>query len=231
MTEFDKFSEDYEKVLSECISLSGFSPSYFDEYKIKEVYDFAKSKGIENKEIKILNFGCGIGKSERFIKKYFTNAMIYSVDVSSKSVEAAEERNSGLDNVTFKVFDGDRIPFEYEFDIILVANVFHHILPERHLNVLRHIREKLTKDGYLFIFEHNPLNPFTVKTVRKCGFDIGAILLNPVYTGKILSESGFKWRKIRFIIFFPRFLRFLLPLERYLRKVPLGAQYYFIVEK
>jgi len=231
MTEFDKFSEDYEKVLSECISLSGFSPSYFDEYKIKEVYDFAKSKGIENKAIKILNFGCGIGKSEKFIKKYFANAMIYSIDVSGESIKTAEERNRGLDNVIFKVFDGETVPFECEFDIILAANVFHHILPEKHLSFLRHLHKKLNKDGYFFVFEHNPLNPFTVKTVRACGFDRDAILLNPVYTGKILSQSGFRWKEIRFIIFFPRFLRFLLSLERYLSKLPLGAQYYFVCKK
>lgn len=231
MTEFDKFSEDYEKVLSECIGLSGFSPSYFDEYKIKEIYKFAKSKGIESKAIKILNFGCGIGKSEIFLRKYFTSSIIYSVDVSRESINVAMKRNHALNNVIFDVFDGNLVPFEHEFDIIFAANVFHHILPERHLNVLRHLHEKLTRDGYLFIFEHNPLNPFTVKTVRACEFDKGAILLNPAYTGKILSESGFRKRQIRFIIFFPRFLRFLLPLERYLSKLPFGAQYYFVCKK
>ncbi|MEK7698899.1 MAG: class I SAM-dependent methyltransferase, partial [Planctomycetota bacterium] len=61
MSEFDKFARDYESILSESISAYGFSPSYFDEYKIREAYKFVKSEGLENKQIKFLNFGCGTG--------------------------------------------------------------------------------------------------------------------------------------------------------------------------
>lgn len=231
MSEFDKFARDYESILSESISASGFSPSYFDEYKIREVYRFMKSQGLENKQIKFLNFGCGTGRSEKFIRKYFRKSIIFSIDVSEKSIEIAMENNRELDNAVFKPFDGYQIPFEDKFDIIFAANVFHHIAHEEHPAVLKRIYQNLNENGFLFIFEHNPLNPLTVRIVRACEFDRDAKLLSPFYTNRILSQNGFGWRRLRFMLFFPKYLKFLLPLEKYLGKIPFGAQYYFAAKK
>jgi hypothetical protein len=133
--------------------------------------------------------------------------------------------------VTFAAFDGYLIPFEIEFDVVLAANVFHHIPPAQHMTVLKTIFQKTAEHGYLFIFEHNPFNPLTRKVVNSCPLDKNAILLDPFYTNRILRKSGFLWRAARFIHFFPKFLSFLTPLEKLLRKVPLGAQYYFVASK
>ncbi len=228
MAEFDKYSSNYEALHSENIRISGFGPSYFDESKVREVYDFLKSLGRENSNLKFLNYGCGIGKSEIFIRKYFQKSEIYSIDVSRESINAAAERNKGLERVVFEVFGGDRIPFESKFDVIFAANVFHHIPFEKHLPILRDIAKKTADRGFMFLFEHNPLNPLTLRAVKTCEFDKGAKLLNPFYAGRILSQAGFRWRELRFTIFFPKFLSSLIPLERKLRSFPLGAQYYYI---
>lgn len=37
--EFDRFSEDYDQLLQKSITASGYEAAYFDEYKIKTVYD------------------------------------------------------------------------------------------------------------------------------------------------------------------------------------------------
>lgn len=231
MSEFDKFARDYESILSESISAYGFSPSYFDEYKIREAYKFVKSEGLENKQIKFLNFGCGTGRSEKFIRKYFKKSIIFSIDVSEKSIEIARENNRELDNMVFKSFDGYQIPFEDRFDIIFAANVFHHIAHEEHPVVLKRIYQNLNENGFLFIFEHNPLNPVTVRIVKSCELDRDAKLLSPFYTNRILSQNGFGWRRLRFMLFFPKYLKFLLPLEKYMGKIPFGAQYYFAAKK
>lgn len=231
MEEFDKYARDYESLHSENIRLSGFGPSYFDESKVREVYSFLKSLGREKERLNFLNFGCGIGKSEEFVRKYLPNSVIYSIDVSHESIDTAMDRNKGLHDAVFAVFDGDRIPFEMKFDVIFAANVFHHISFEKHQPILRDICDKLDDNGVLFLFEHNPLNPLTLRAVRTCEFDKGARLLNPLYTGRILSETGFEWKKLRFTIFFPKFLSSLIPLEKYLRGFPLGAQYYYIAGK
>lgn len=123
------------------------------------------------------------------------------------------------------------IPFDGTFDAIMVSGVLHHIPAENHQTVLNNLFNALNDAGCLFIFEHNPLNPLTLRVVRSCELDINAVLLRPHYTDRLLRASRFRRRTLRYIVFFPYFLRFLVQLEKYLRKVPLGAQYYFIAEK
>ncbi len=231
MTEFDTYAEEYERILAPISKVSGFDHAYFHEYKIKEVHDFVGSHTAAEKEITFLNFGCGIGKSEKFIRKYFKHAHIYSIDPSKRSIEIAKEHNRKLVNVVFRTFDGYRIPFENKFDIIFIANVLHHVSRADHLQLLENLYRKLDDQGHLFVFEHNPFNPITLKIVRSCTLDEKAVLLSPLYLNRILATIGFTWRKIRFRLFFPKRLSFLVFLEYYLGKVPLGAQYYVVAKK
>ncbi|MFL6229992.1 MAG: class I SAM-dependent methyltransferase [Pyrinomonadaceae bacterium] len=226
MAEFDSYARDYEALHGERVRVSGFPASHFDEYKIVEVARQIERAGWRDRPIKFLNFGCGIGKSERYVRERLPAADIYGVDVSARSIEAARERNRDLASVTFAVSDGESIPFDTEFDVVFVANVFHHIPRAAHGRLLRVLRGVLRDGGLLFLFEHNPLNPVTVKTVRACAFDEGAVLLPPWYARGILREAGFAHSTINFTLFFPAPLARLAPLEKYLRKLPFGAQYY-----
>lgn len=229
--EFDQYARDYNKLIENSVSLSGFSPNYFDEHKIREIYEFMRSKGTADRPLRFLNYGCGIGKSEKIIRKYFAHSIIYSVDISAESISIARENNAGLDKVSFRVFDGINIPFTTKFDVILAAGVFHHIPRENHETVATNICRSLNDSGLFFIFEHNPMNPFTRRVVRLCELDRNAVLLGPSYAHGLLAKCGFTNIELRFVIFFPRALRFLLPLEKFMKKVPLGAQYYFIAQK
>jgi SAM-dependent methyltransferase len=229
--EFDQYTKNYDDILNKSLEFSGYESRFFDERKIIEIYNFIKLQGTGQKTLNFLNFGCGIGKSEKFIAQYFNYASIFSVDISAKSIEFAQKNNQNISNLTFSTFDGHHIPFDHEFDIIMIANVFHHIEPSEHLAVLKHLHQKMVDGGYLFIFEHNPFNPLTRKVVNSCAFDKDVRLLNPQYTNKLLQSAGFQKRIIRFIHFIPSFLTFLMPLEKLLRKIPLGAQYYFIAVK
>jgi SAM-dependent methyltransferase len=231
VAEFDSYAHDYEALHGESVRASGFPASHFDEYKIKEVARQLARLGLRDRAIKFLNFGCGIGKSERYVRAYLPRAHVYGVDVSSKSIEAARGRNRDLENVSFAVFDGERIPFDAEFDVAFVANVFHHVPRADHVRTLRALRGALKDGGLLFLFEHNPLNPLTRKTVRDCPFDEGAVLLEPRYARRILREAGFAGSTVNFTLFFPAALARLAPLEKYLRKLPLGAQYYFVARR
>jgi SAM-dependent methyltransferase len=231
VAEFDSYAHDYEALHGESVRASGFPASHFDEYKIKEVARQLARVGWRDRAIKFLNFGCGIGKSERYVRERLPAADIYGVDVSAKSIEVARERNRDLGGVSFAVFDGRSIPFDTEFDVAFVANVFHHVPRAEHVRTLRTLGGALKPGGLLFLFEHNPINPLTRKTVRDCPFDEGAVLLQPWYTRRILREAGFARSTINFTLFFPAPLARLAPLEKYLRKLPLGAQYYFVARR
>jgi SAM-dependent methyltransferase len=229
--EFDSFAHDYAALHNENVKAFGYPTSYFAEYKIKEVASHLATIGLAEERIKLLNFGCGIGNSEDYIRKYLVESVIYSVDISPKSIEYTRERHKNLENIYFGVFGGRAIPFNLSFDVIFIANVLHHVPRAQHLRILRMLNQALSPSGHLFIFEHNPLNPVTVRAVKACPFDKGVKLLSPVYVRKVLSQAQFNRRTLRFTLFFPKALEFLTPAEKYLRKVPLGAQYYFIAGK
>lgn len=231
MTEFDSFAHDYEALHGENVRASGFHVSYFDEYKIREVAAHLARLGWHNRPLDFLNFGCGIGKSELFVRERLPLARVCGVDVSAESIAVARQRNRALADVSFAVFDGHTLPFDAKFDVAFVANVFHHVARSEHTAMLRLLHKSLKPGGLLFFFEHNPLNPITVKTIRNCPFDKDAVLLPPWYARRIIGAAGFRQRTLRFTLFFPKPLAALLPLEKYLRKLPLGAQYYFVARK
>lgn len=226
--EFDHFADDYDKLLQKSITASGFEPTYFDEHKIKTVYDdYIINEKSNNQNLQILNFGCGIGKSELFINKYFPNCSICSVDVSEKSINIAKEKNKQFKNIEFIKFNIiEDLPLIAKFDIIFVANVFHHIPEGLHLKSLKHLRSFLSTEGYIYIFEHNPKNPLTRKVFETCEFDVGCKMINPALFIQMCRNSGYNKIIRRYILFFPKFLSFFSRLEKYLKWCPLGAQYY-----
>lgn len=233
MTVFDKYAENYDEGHVKAVALSGFKPEYFHEYKLKEVLHYLDEHNLSKKKLKLLDFGCGTGSSAKYIKKYLPNLSIYGVDVSKESIRVAKDNTKKIKNVYFAHFDGVNIPFKEKFDIIFIANVFHHIRRDRHEKVLRNIYANLEDNGYLFIFELNPINPLTMLVAIRNDykFDKNANLLSPFYANKLLRKIGFIRNQIRYTIFFPQFLSFLLPLEKYLYKIPLGAHYYYVARK
>jgi SAM-dependent methyltransferase len=226
--EFDHFADDYDNLLKKSITSSGFEPSYFDEHKIKTIFDdYISNKKFDNRKVHILNFGCGIGKSEIFINKYFTNCTICSVDVSEKSIDSAKEKNRQFKNINFIKFDNvEDLHLKSTFDIIFVANVFHHIPEDLHLTTLKYLRSFLSPEGHLYVFEHNPKNPLTRKVFETCEFDVGCKMINSALFIKMCADSGYNTIIRRYILFFPKFLSFFSSLEKYLKWCPVGAQYY-----
>ena len=92
--EFDKFAEEYLKLHSQNIRVTGEEPNYFAEYKIRDL----KRVSSELKVLpdNILDFGTGVGNSIPFLVKYFKETKIHGVDVSEKSLALARNRFGGL---------------------------------------------------------------------------------------------------------------------------------------
>jgi SAM-dependent methyltransferase len=225
--DFNQFATDYRSIHNQNIALSGQTSEYFAEYKIKEL-----ARIIENKDIKILDFGCGDGISAEFFRKYFPNAHYTGIDISEDSIGVAKQR--ALPQSNFMTFDGSKIPFEaHSFDLIFTSCVFHHIAPSFHLSLLTQIKDLLTPNGRFVIFEHNPFNPITLKIVNDCVFDKDAILINPFEMKSKFSSAGFSKISTTFTLFFPRkyFFNRILFLEKFLSFIPFGGQYYTIGRK
>ncbi len=224
--EFDRFADNYREVHTKNVrGLSGADSNYFSEYKIIEI-----KSSLEG--CKILDFGCGDGNSAFFIQQHIKKYCYTGIDVSEESIKKARCRNIAKSD--FLPYDGCHIPFpDDSFDIVFAACVFHHIDDENHIPVPKEIHRVLKKGGKFIVFEHNPWNPLTVKIVHDCPFDEGVTLIS---AGKMLRKmklSGFNGRGTCYTIFMPRkgIFKKMLSLEKLLRRLPFGGQYYCIGEK
>ena len=221
-SDFDGYVQNYEEAFNDSVQkLSGFGRDYFAQYKI----DIVKEK-IKNSPKRILDFGCGDGLSCELLKKVFPQAEVVGVDVSEESIKIAKERGC---NCEFFVYDGFKLPFEdEEFDLIFSSCVFHHIEAQYHSDLMKELYRVSNNNARLFIFEHNPINPFTRKIFKDCIFDERAVMVGSKTLQELVDKANFKDAKISYTLFFPRYKLFekLFPMEKYLTNCFLGAQYY-----
>ncbi len=226
--DFNNFAEEYREVHTANVqTISGADSYYFAEYKVKELLRFE-----EDIPAQLLDVGCGDGATEFFLQQYLPKIEVMAIDVSQKSIEIARSRK--LPNVFFNLFDGSTIPFPgNSFDIVFVAGVLHHISPQNQKNIILEIYRVLKPKGRVYIFEHNPLNPFTRYLVKMCVFDKGVKLLYPATCKKILIQAGFSNISRSFTLFFPRkkIFKWFLKIENRLKHFPFGGQYYFLAKK
>jgi len=224
--EFDKFADEYATLHAAGIAVSGEGPEYFSEYKLIDIArEYERASNIANTPVNILDFGAGIGGSIPYVHKHFSTPKLTCLDLSKRSLEIAERKFSSLANYVH--FDGSHIPFPTEhFDIAYAMCVFHHIDHAEHIFLLQELRRVIRPGGSLFIFEHNPYNPLTVRIVNNCPFDENARLISGANMKRQLLNAGFSSINVRYRVFFPHFLRALRPIEAAFSWLPMGGQYY-----
>ncbi len=224
--EFDKFADEYHAALSAGIALSGEAPEYFSEYKVADIASHWRRRAQPSVDpVQLLDFGAGIGNSVPYVRKYFPGSKLTCLDLSQRSLMVAEKRFPAA--ADYVHFDGANIPFEPEtFDIAYAMVVFHHIPHEEHLALFKQLHRALRPGGNLFIFEHNPYNPLTVRVVNDCAFDENARLISGQALRSNILRAGFSSAQTRYRVFFPHGLRALRFLEPALAWLPLGGQYF-----
>jgi SAM-dependent methyltransferase len=226
--EFDRFADAYYDQHRENVAVTGEGPEYFAEYKIRQL-----RKIVEREHVgvsRICDFGSGIGNSIPYFRKYFPDAALTSSDVSERSLTLGKQRYPGGGH--YVLIEDSRVPCEANsFDVTFSACVFHHIPHEEHVMWLKELRRITRPSGLIAIFEHNPLNPLTVRAVNTCPFDENAELIFARSLAKRLSAAGWVAPRIRYNLFFPRGLAWLRPLEARLGWLPFGAQYVAFARK
>jgi len=220
--QFDRFANDYKSIMDGAVAVSGEESGYFSEYKARYLQRLLTPAFSG----RVLDFGCGVGLLSGYIKQLFPGAVIDGFDVSNLSIQQVDPalRSQGI--FTSSLFE---LPNDYS--LIVVANVMHHISSEQRQNVINGLAERLVSAGMVAIFEHNPANPITRWIVEKCPFDADAVLLPPAETVGYLSNSGLVAKRRDYIVFMPKLLAWLRPLESWLGWLPMGAQYAIVGEK
>jgi ubiquinone/menaquinone biosynthesis C-methylase UbiE len=227
--EFDQYAGEYTRTVQDAIGASGESVEFFAQLKVQlmgRVLD-------PDKPSSILDFGCGIGNTTRALASHFRASTVDGFDVSPESTRIADGMtpDSG-GQIRYVSGQGSSLPFPDDtFDAVFAACVFHHIDEGERLHWAQELKRVLRPGGRLFLFEHNPLNPLTVRVVRRIPFDAGVVLLRPWSTRSMLRTAGYEADSPWFYFFFPAALRALRRAEILLRHVPLGAQYLAVARK
>lgn len=220
--EFDRYAEQYDRLMQEAIPDGLNEDGYFAEYKVA----LMAQRLSPAKPRRILDFGCGAGRGLPFLAQYFPDAELWGYDVSPESLKFAAQRAPAARLLS----DWDTLG-DTRFDAIIAANVFHHIPPEQRRQALEQCRNALTDGGQMFLFEHNPYNPATRWVFERCPFDADAEMFSLSEALRLARDAGFSAAQQGYTLFFPRPLAFLRGLEPMLKRLPLGAQYYVQMEK
>lgn len=215
--EFDQYARKYDQVLGQAIPESLNEDGYFAEYKIA----LAAHRSMGSEPFRILDFGCGSGRSLSYLQKYFPQSELWGYDVSPESLAVARERAPAAR----LVHDWAAIAAQ-RFDLIVAANVFHHIPRDERMTALSRCREVLCDGGQMFLFEHNPYNPATRWVFERCPFDADAEMFSQRQALGLAHGAEMRVLHHGYTLFFPRPLSFLRPLEPMMEWLPLGAQYY-----
>jgi SAM-dependent methyltransferase len=219
--EFDAVADQYDEQHAKNIAVSGEKPAYFAEHKIASLAQLVHELGHDTSDI--LDFGSGIGNSLPFLRAYFPGARLSCADISARSIELSRKRFPGTESYV-QIGTGIPLPSASQ-DLVFSACVFHHIPHEAHLHWLTELLRVTRPRGLLAIYEHNPLNPLTVRAVDTCPFDANAQLIRGDVMRYRITSSGWMGSRIDYQVFFPSFLRAFRPLEARLGWLPLGAQY------
>ena len=112
---FDRYAEQYDQILGESISEDADGCAYFAEYKIALSAKLLAGKTIR----RILDFGCGAGRSLPYLSRYFPHSELWGYDPSEKSIEIARQRVPSA--LLFSEWDKAS---ETDFDFIIAATYF-----------------------------------------------------------------------------------------------------------
>ncbi len=220
--DFNEYNDSYAELLQDAVAFSGAEAEMFMRKKARCITNLASQLG-ETTDLDVLDVGCGAGETERYLKGSF--ARLTGVDIAPDPLERAAKANPWASYEHYNA--GDPIPFpSASFDLSFAICVLHHVPPPERRWFVAEMARVTRAGGIVAIFEHNPFNPLTRIVVHKCSFDEDAVLLSRRHTMRLLKHEGLRVVAAPYIIFFTREGQRLERIERSLRGLPFGAQYY-----
>ena len=219
---FDEYEARYSDTVNRAVAFTGLSVDFFTRVKADYLLDLATRHFGSLAGRDILDVGCGVGNFHPLLAPKF--GTLTGVDISAASIETAASRNP---DVRYDIYDGNVLPYpDCSFDAVFTVCVMHHVPPAQWPIFASEMRRVLKPGGLALVFEHNPRNPLTMRTVNSCPFDADAVLLRGSQTMDLLAGAGLMARQARYILSLPAANRTLRRLDALFSCVPLGAQYY-----
>src|SRR5947209_4215798 len=147
MPKFDSYSQAYRELVTQSVRISGEPSEYFAAYKARYIARNFACMNVGS----VLDYGCGVGALAEQLKVQMPGARIDGFDPSQDSLDrlASAVRNQGA-------FSNDLNSLGANYDLIVIANVLHHVAPQKRRNLFCQIFSKLAPGGRVVVFEHNP---------------------------------------------------------------------------
>lgn len=222
MADFDAYADSYRDAVAHSISFCNQELDFFARRKADQLFELSSRLVGEPADLSVLDVGCGIGNTDKFLIPRF--GIVHGVDVAADAVERAAADNP---DGHFQSYSGETLPLaSASLDVVFAACVLHHIPATRQAAFALELRRVTRPGGLVVVFEHNPLNPLTRLAVSRCEFDQGVELLSRRKSAGLLQECDLGGIESAYIVFFPSDRRPLPAIERRLRRLPFGAQYY-----
>jgi SAM-dependent methyltransferase len=222
VAEFDAFASGYRELVDRSVRFTGESSVFYAAYKANYVARMV----VVQAGCKVLDYGCGVGLLSRELKKALNGVRVDGFDPSEESLRQVEGGLRRQGTFTRRMDELDR-----DYDVVVLANVLHHVEPPRRAEAVQEASSLLAPGGKLVVFEHNPLNPLTRRAVSECPFDKGVTLLSRGELVGLARASRLRVLSRAYIVFFPRWLAWFRRLEPALWWCPGGAQYAVIAER
>jgi SAM-dependent methyltransferase len=226
LAEFDAYAADYDAALNQGLRLTGESKEYYAEGRVGHIRARMALLGL--KAGNCLDFGCGTGTSAVFLRDGLGIGSYTGYDPSQDSITEAK-RAVPWSEANF-LAETDAVPRQH-FDLAFTNGVFHHIPPDQRGAALRLVFGSLKPGGVFAFWENNRWNPAVHWVMSRVPFDRDAQMLFPHQARRLLRQAGLKVLRTDHLFFFPARLAALRPLERWLRRLPLGGQYLVLAQK
>jgi SAM-dependent methyltransferase len=217
------YADHYQELVQHSIRFSGRDHAFFARAKADCLVQLMRSYVGDPRDQRVLDVGCGPGITDRYLRGL---RELVGVDLSERMVERARAANP---SVRYHVADAKALPFPpNRFDVAFAIGLLHHV-PERERRAcVAEISRLLRPGGICVLFEHNPLNPLTRIAVHRCEFDEDAVLFGRREAERLLRHAGLDAVEYGYMLVTPWRGPISLWLERRLRRLPLGAQYFVL---
>jgi len=224
--EFDKSARDYEALFQPWLRVAGASREYFARSRLNWLsYRLGEQKIAPRR---VMDFGCGTGISLSLLADILDAEQVIGLDTSEESLAVARE---SVGSRPVELATPTKYVPQQDLDLVFCNGVFHHIPVAERPAAVNYVYRCLRPDGMFALWENNPWNPIHALAMKYSEIDENAVPLPFLESHRLVGSEPFRVIQTDYLFFFPGYFSWLYPLEKWLIKVPLGAQYQVLARK
>jgi tRNA (cmo5U34)-methyltransferase len=104
-----------------------------------------------DKEINVVDLGCGTGTISKLVKQKFPSSRIHCVDIAENMIEVAKQKLSGHQDISFEIADLSNYSLTDSYDVALSSLTLHHLVTDKDkINFYTKIYHSLKPGGVFY---------------------------------------------------------------------------------